>query len=98
MAFFSIRMEQITLVYNSEIFPLRLCVQGCRIGITVNQVVSGVLSMTFLLLYNAITLDRAVFFFVAIASITLMFFYTMMLEMKGWTLEEMGQSFGKSAK
>ncbi|KAF8020413.1 hypothetical protein BT93_G0967 [Corymbia citriodora subsp. variegata] len=95
VAFFSIGMGPIPSVYSSEIFPLRLRAQGYAISVAMNRVTSGVLSMTFLSLYKAITIGGAFFLFMAIACVAWVFFYTLMPETQGRTLEEMGQFFGK---
>ncbi|KAI6684816.1 hypothetical protein NL676_030729 [Syzygium grande] len=95
VAVFSIGMGPITWVYSSEIFPLRLRAQGCAIGVGMNRVTSGVLSMTFISLYKAITIGGAFFLFMGIACVAWVFFYTLMPETQGHTLEEMGQFFGK---
>ncbi|PRQ23631.1 putative major facilitator, sugar transporter, major facilitator superfamily [Rosa chinensis] len=98
VAFFSIGMGPITWVYSSEIFPLKLRAQGCSIGVAVNRVVSGVLSMTFLSLYKAITIGGAFFLFAGIATVGWVFFYTMLPETRGRTLEDMEVLFGKFHK
>ncbi|ONH91239.1 hypothetical protein PRUPE_8G101500 [Prunus persica] len=95
VAFFSIGMGPITWVYSSEIFPLQLRAQGCSIGVAVNRVVSGVLSMTFISLYKAITIGGAFFLFAAIAAVGWTFFFTMLPETQGRTLEDMEVLFGK---
>ncbi|OWM83802.1 hypothetical protein CDL15_Pgr004233 [Punica granatum] len=95
VAFFSIGMGPITWVYSSEIFPLRLRAQGCAAGVLVNRVTSGVLTMTFLSLNRAITIGGALFLYAAMAAAAWAFFYTMMPETQGRTLEEMEKLFGR---
>ncbi|XP_058760258.1 polyol transporter 5-like [Vicia villosa] len=95
VATFSIGAGPITWVYSSEIFPLRLRAQGAAMGVVVNRVTSGVISMTFLSLEKAITIGGAFFLFGGIATIAWIFFYIMLPETQGKTLEEMGESFGK---
>ncbi|GMH23560.1 hypothetical protein Nepgr_025403 [Nepenthes gracilis] len=56
---FSIGMGPIAWVYSSEIFPLRLRAQGASIGVAVNRLMSGTITMTFLSLSNAITTGGA---------------------------------------
>ncbi|CAN6544122.1 unnamed protein product [Malus baccata var. baccata] len=97
-ASFSIGLGPITWVYSSEIFPLRLRAQGCSIGVAMNRVVSGVLSMTFISLYKAITMGGAFFFYAGIATVAWVFFYTMLPETQGRTLEDMEVLFGKFHK
>lgn len=94
VAFFSIGMGPITWVYSSEVFPLRLRAQGCSMGVAVNRVTSGVLSMTFISLYKAITIGGAFFLFAGIAAVAWVFFYMCLPETQGKTLEEMGKLFG----
>jgi sugar porter (SP) family MFS transporter len=98
VAFFSIGMGPITWVYSSEIFPLRLRAQGCSMGVAVNRVTSGVLAMTFISLYKKITIGGAFFLFASIAAVAWVFFYTMMPETQGKTLEEMDRLFGTYTK
>lgn len=94
---FSVGAGPITWVYSSEIFPLRLRAQGAAMGVVVNRVTSGVISMTFLSLSNKITIGGAFFLFGGIAMCGWIFFYTMLPETQGKTLEEMEGSFGKFA-
>ncbi|TQD69595.1 hypothetical protein C1H46_044872 [Malus baccata] len=63
-----------------------------------NRVVSGVLSMTFISLYKAITMGGAFFFYAGIATVAWVFFYTMLPETQGRTLEDMEVLFGKFHK
>lgn len=62
-ATFSIGAGPITWVYSFEIFPLRLRAQGAAIGVVVNRVTSGVISVTFLSLVKGITIGRSFFLF-----------------------------------
>ncbi|KAF7813676.1 polyol transporter 5-like [Senna tora] len=55
VSFFSIGLGPITWVYSSEIFPNRLRAQGSSLAISVNRLVSGVVSMTFLSISKKIT-------------------------------------------
>ncbi|KAI9127532.1 hypothetical protein K1719_000525 [Acacia pycnantha] len=95
VATFSIGAGPITWVYSSEIFPLRLRAQGAAAGVVVNRVTSGVISSTFLSLQKAITIGGAFFLFAGITTVGWIFFYTMLPETQGKTLEEMEGSFGK---
>ncbi|KAJ0010171.1 hypothetical protein Pint_34601 [Pistacia integerrima] len=94
VAFFSIGMGPITWVYSSEIFPLQLRAQGASMGVAMNRVTSGVLSMSFISLYEAISIGGAFFLFAGIATVAWLFFYTMLPETQGKTLEEMQVLFG----
>jgi sugar porter (SP) family MFS transporter len=95
VATFSIGAGPITWVYSSEIFPLRLRAQGASAGVVVNRVTSGIISMTFLSLSDKISIGGAFFLFGGIAACGWIFFYTLLPETQGKTLEEMEGSFGK---
>ncbi|MBA0799101.1 hypothetical protein Gohar_009634 [Gossypium harknessii] len=95
VALFSIGMGPITWVYSSEIFPLRLRAQGASMGVAVNRVTSGVISMTFISLYEAISIGGAFFLFAGVAMVATLFFYMFYPETQGKTLEEMEGLFGK---
>ncbi|XWS39825.1 hypothetical protein CRYUN_Cryun18bG0087800 [Craigia yunnanensis] len=95
VAFFSIGIGPITGVYMTEIFPLKLRAQGVSMGVAVNRVTSGVISMTFISLYEAITIGGTFFLFAGIAAIGWVFFYVCLRETRGKTLEEMEWLFGK---
>ncbi|XP_042507262.1 polyol transporter 5-like [Macadamia integrifolia] len=96
VASFSIGLGPIPWVYSSEIFPLRLRAQGVSIGVAVNRVMSGVIGMTFLSLYKAITIERTFFMFAGITGLAWTFFYTFLPETQGKTLEEMEGLFSTS--
>ncbi|GMP47543.1 hypothetical protein CsSME_00015652 [Camellia sinensis var. sinensis] len=91
---FSIGMGPIAWVYSSEIFPLRLRAQGTSIGTAMNRLISGTISMTFISLYNAISIGGAFFLFMGVAIVSWVFFYTLLPETQGRTLEEMQVLFG----
>lgn len=93
VASFSIGLGPITWVYSSEIFPLRLRAQGTSMGVAVNRVVSGVISMTFLSLCKGITTGGAFFLFGGIATVAWLFFFTFLPETQGRTLEDMNELF-----
>ncbi|KAI9123549.1 hypothetical protein K1719_004849 [Acacia pycnantha] len=95
VATFSIGAGPITWVYSTEIFPLRLRAQGASMGVVVNRVTSGVISMTFLSLSNGITIGGSFFLFGGIALAGWIFFFILLPETQGKTLEEMEGSFGK---
>ncbi|KAG8368264.1 hypothetical protein BUALT_Bualt15G0027200 [Buddleja alternifolia] len=94
VAFFSIGLGPITWVYSSEVFPLKLRAQGCSMAVAVNRVTSGVLSMSFISLYKAISIGGAFFLYGGVTCVALVFFYTLLPETQGKTLEEMETLFG----
>lgn len=91
---FSMGLGPIAWVYSSEIFPLRLRAQGASIAVGVNRAMSGLMSMTFLSLYKAISISGAFFLYASIAAVSWVFFYTMLPETQGRTLEETEVLFG----
>ncbi|XP_010909852.1 putative polyol transporter 1 [Elaeis guineensis] len=98
VAFFSIGLGPITWVYSSEIFPLRLRAQGASVGVVVNRVTSGVITMTFISLYKAITIGGSFFLYAGVAAVAWVFFFTYLKETRGKTLEEMENLFGKKTE
>ncbi|XP_058080785.1 probable polyol transporter 6 [Magnolia sinica] len=95
VAFFSIGLGPITWVYSSEIFPLRLRAQGASIGVGVNRLMNGIISMTFISLYKAITIGGSFFLFAGMSVLAWLFFYFFLPETKGRSLEEMEEIFGR---
>ncbi|KAF7143456.1 hypothetical protein RHSIM_Rhsim05G0075500 [Rhododendron simsii] len=94
VASFSMGLGPIAWVYSSEIFPLRLRAQGTSMGTAMNRLMSGVISMSFISLYKAITISGAFFLFMGVAIVSWVFFYTLLPETQGRTLEEMQVLFG----
>ncbi|VFQ72154.1 unnamed protein product [Cuscuta campestris] len=94
VAAFSIGAGPITWVYSSEIFPLRLRATGCSLGTGMNRATSGVVSMTFISLYKWITIGGSFYLYSGIAAVGWVFFYTLMPETQGKTLEETEALFG----
>lgn len=94
VGFFSIGMGPIAWVYSSEVFPLRLRAQGCGLGVAANRLMSGILLIVFIPLYKAITIGGAFYLFSGITMTAWIFFYTLLPETRGRTLEEMQALFG----
>ncbi|CAK9315862.1 unnamed protein product [Citrullus colocynthis] len=94
VAFFSIGLGPMALVYTSEIFPLRLRALGVSVAIIVNRVTSGVVTMTFLSLYHALTIGGAFFLYAGIAAVGWLFFYVVFPETRGRNLEDVEGLFG----
>ncbi|KAM2248417.1 hypothetical protein ACFX1S_003424 [Malus domestica] len=67
-------------------------------GVAVNKVTSGVISMTFISLYKAIMIGGAFFLYAGIATLSWVFFYTLYPETQGRSLEDMEVLFGKYHK
>ncbi|KAG2291252.1 hypothetical protein Bca52824_037921 [Brassica carinata] len=90
VAVFSIGLGPITWVYSSEVFPLKLRAQG---AIAVNRVMNATVSMSFLSLTRAITTGGAFFMFAGVAAVAWNFFFFLMPETKGKSLEEIEALF-----
>lgn len=96
LAFFSIGIAPITWVYSSEIFPLKLRAQGMAIGVAVNRLMNATISMTFISIYEAITIGGTFFMFAGVSVMAFGFFYFMLPETKGKSLEEMESLFTRN--
>ncbi|WOG82419.1 hypothetical protein DCAR_0101583 [Daucus carota subsp. sativus] len=94
VSIFSSGMGPIAWVYSSEVFPMRLRALGCSIGVAVNRGVSGVIGMTFISIYKAMTIGGTFFMFAGIAAIGWLFMFTLFPETHGRKLEEIEQLFG----
>lgn len=93
VSFFSIGLGPITWVYSSEIFPQRYRAQGSSLAISVNRLVSGVVSMTFLSVSREITFGGMFFALSGVMVVGTIFFYYFLPETKGKSLEEIGSLF-----
>ncbi|GBG60523.1 hypothetical protein CBR_g5698 [Chara braunii] len=94
VSFFSIGLGPITWVLTSEVFPLRLRAQAMVLGVIVNRIVSGVVAMTFLSLNNAITPAGTFFGYAILSFLGTLFFFFLLPETKGVSLELIGTLFG----
>ncbi|KAL5205249.1 hypothetical protein ABZP36_033458 [Zizania latifolia] len=90
---FSVGIGPLAWVYSSEILPLRLRGQGAGIGTAMNRVISGVVTMTFISLYGAITMAGAFYLYAAIAAASFVFIYACLPETRGRSLEDMEELF-----
>lgn len=90
---FSVGIGPLAWVYSSEILPLRLRGQGAGVGTAMNRVVSGVVTMTFISLYGAITMAGAFYLYAAIAAASFVFIYACLPETRGRSLEDMEELF-----
>lgn len=97
VSFFSIGLGPTTWVYSSEIFPLRLRAQGSSLAISVNRLVSGIVSMTFLSVSEAITFGGMFFVLSGVMVCATLFFYCFLPETKGKNLEEIEALFEDQA-
>ena len=93
VSFFSIGLGPVAWVYSSEIFPMRLRAQASSLAISVNRLMSGLGSMTFLTLSKEITFGGIFFVLGGGMVVATVFFYFFLPETKGKTLEEMETIF-----
>ncbi|KAL6908203.1 hypothetical protein ACP4OV_002373 [Aristida adscensionis] len=92
---FSIGLGPLAPTYSAEILPLRLRAQGTSLGIAVNRLTCGVLSMTFISLANSISMAGCFFLYAATAVAAFVFVYVRLPETKGRSLEGMDALFAK---
>lgn len=93
VSFFSIGLGPTTWVYSSEIFPMRLRAQGTSLAISVNRLISGVVSMSFLSISEEITFGGMFFVLAGVMVLATLFFYYFLPETKGKSLEEIEALF-----
>ncbi|KAG2621095.1 polyol transporter 5-like isoform X1 [Panicum virgatum] len=90
---FSVGLGPLAWAYSSEILPLRLRGHGAGLGTALNLFVSGVVTMTFISLYKAITMAGAFYLYAAVAAASFVFIYTCLPETMGRSLEDMEELF-----
>ncbi|KAL5699453.1 hypothetical protein ACHQM5_030353 [Ranunculus cassubicifolius] len=93
VSFFSIGLGPVTWLYSSEIFPMRLRAQGSSIAITVNRLVSGLVTIFFPAVSRKITFAGSFFIFAGVAAVGTVFFYVFLPETKGKNLEDIEDLF-----
>ncbi|GJN34968.1 hypothetical protein PR202_gb23685 [Eleusine coracana subsp. coracana] len=97
MATFSLGFGPVIWMYGSEILPLRLRAQGTGVGTAVNRVMSAVVGMTFISMYEAVGMAGSFYIFAAFSGLAWVFVYACLPETKGKSLEEMEALFDGSA-
>ncbi|XP_052200828.1 probable polyol transporter 4 [Diospyros lotus] len=93
VAFFSVGLGPVCWVVASEIYPLRLRARASALGSVGNRVSSGLVSMSFLSISNAITVAGTFFVFSAVSALAVAFVYKCVPETKGRTLEQIEMLF-----
>ncbi|CAM8971194.1 unnamed protein product [Rhodiola kirilowii] len=94
VASFSVGLGPVLWVYCSEILPLRLRAQGTALGVVVNRIVSGTITMTFLSMSKALTIGGSFFLFAGITVVAWLFVFFMLPETRGRNLEDTEKLFG----
>jgi MFS family permease len=97
MATFSLGLGPVIWMYGSEILPLRLRAQGTGVGMAVNRVMSAVVGMTFISMYEAVGMAGTFYIFAALSVAAWVFVYACLPETKGRSLEEMEALFDAGA-
>ncbi|KAJ1265517.1 hypothetical protein BS78_08G082000 [Paspalum vaginatum] len=90
---FSVGFGPLAWVYSSEVLPLRLRAPGAGLGTAMNRIMSGVVTMTFLSLYQAITMAGVFYLYAAIAAASFVFIFACLPETRGRSLEDMEELF-----
>lgn len=93
VSFFSIGLGPITWVYSSEIFPMRVRAQGAALAVSVNRLVSGTVAMSFLSVSKKMGFGGTFFVLAGVMVAATGFFYFMLPETRGKSLEEIGELF-----
>lgn len=93
VSFFSIGLGPITWVYSSEIFPMRVRAQGTSLAVSVNRLVSGAVSMSFLSVSEKISFGGTFFVLGGVMVLATIFFYFLLPETRGKSLEEIEEIF-----
>ncbi|XP_059623699.1 probable polyol transporter 6 [Cornus florida] len=98
VAFFNFGLAPVTWVYSSEIYPLELRAQGHSIGVAVNRIMNAAVSMSFISIYEAITIGGTFYMFAGVSAVAFVFFYFFLPETRGKSLEEMESIFSRAKK
>jgi SP family galactose:H+ symporter-like MFS transporter len=94
---FAVSLGPIFWLMNGEIYPLAVRSQAAAVGTMANWLFNFIVSLTFLLLVDAIGRDGAFFFYAGICVVTFFFCRLMVPETKGKTLEQIQDIFRKRA-
>lgn len=93
VAAFAISLGPIFWLLNSEIYPLHVRSKAAALGTMANWTFNFIVSLTFLLLIDALGQAGTFFFYAAIGLLTLWFCWKLVPETKGKTLEEVEAIF-----
>ncbi|EAY81614.1 hypothetical protein OsI_36783 [Oryza sativa Indica Group] len=95
VAAFSAGLGPMTAAYTAEVLPLRLRAQGASLGIAVNWLTCGVMSMTFISVAGGITMAGFFFLYAGVAAAACVFVHARLPETRGRSLEDMDALFHK---
>lgn len=97
VASFAISLGPIFWLLNAEIYPLKVRSKGAGLGTMANWIANFAVSLTFLLLIDALGRSGAFWFYGAVGLLTLLFCWKLVPETKGRTLEEIQAVFQERA-
>ncbi|XP_052136893.1 polyol transporter 5-like [Oryza glaberrima] len=95
VAAFSVGLGPTTATYTAEVMPLRLRAQGTGLGVAVNRLACGAVTMTFISLADGITMAGCFFLYAGVAAAACVFVYVWLPETRGRSLENMDIVFSK---
>ncbi len=93
VASFAISLGPIFWLLNAEIYPLRVRSKAAGVGTMANWTFNFIVSLTFLLLIDALGRSGAFWFYGAIGAVTLVFCWKLVPETKGKRLEDIQAFF-----
>jgi hypothetical protein len=95
VAAFSVGFGSLPSTVSAEIMPLRLRAQGASLGMAVNRLTCGVVSMSFISLSAWITMPGCFFLYAGLAATACVFVFVRLPETRGRSLEDMDALFSK---
>ena len=103
VAAFAISLGPIFWLMNAEIYPLKVRSKAASVGVMANWTFNAIVSLTFLLLIDALGRTGAFWLYAGIGLVTLWFCWRLVPETKGKRLEDIEEIFrkrvaGKGAK
>ncbi|KAM0889647.1 hypothetical protein ACQ4PT_027589 [Festuca glaucescens] len=93
VAFFSVGIGPVNMVFSSEIYPLRLRAQAVATGLAVNRLTSGAVAMSFLSICRAVSVAGAFTAFAAVSALSVVFVHMFVPETSGKSLEQIESLF-----
>jgi hypothetical protein len=90
---FAVSLGPIFWLLNAELYPLKIRSKAAAVGTMANWTFNFIVSLTFLLLIDALGRSGAFFFYAAICVLTFFFCRALVPETKGRGLEEIQDVF-----
>ncbi|KAF7110601.1 hypothetical protein CFC21_110688 [Triticum aestivum] len=95
VAAFSLGFGPLASTYAAEIMPLRLRAKGAGLGMAVNRLTCGAVSMSFISLAGWISMPGCFFLYAGVAATACVFVHVRLPETRGRSLEDMEALFAK---